>query len=314
MAKRKMTTSLSMGHERGESMRPLLMLSILLFVWVTGTWAEPRTLSEVCENPPFEEGEMAHFVAIIGFLKVGEGTGILRKARVPTSEVELAGELSEEEIWHIAGRIISTGLVSLFYKVDDSIEVWMRKGSLLPHRQELRVDETNERGTRRIIYDHVAGIAHFWRDRTHYRRNRDREKVTIREDVLIPGSFDPLSLFFYLRCVEASEGDELEIPLHENGKNRTVKVYVEKIETIDTPLGKKEALRARIEVFFEGKLANKRPFKAWVSNDERRIPLRFVADLKFANLKGVVVGYRRNVGAAIEGSLDPAFVDGPSMD
>ncbi len=292
--------------------RHLLMLLILVFVCVAGVLAEPRKISELCQAPPFEEGEMARFVARIGFLKVGEGTGILRKVTAPTPELQLAGELPEQEMWQVGGRIISTKPVSFFYKVDDSIAVWMQQESLLPHRQELRVDETNERGVRRIIYDHDGGIAHFWRDRTFYRRNKKREKVTIREDKLVPGSFEPLSLFFYLRCVEASEGDEFEIPLLENGKNRTVKIYVEKIEKIDTPLGEKEALRARIEVYFEGKLANERPFKAWVSNDERRIPLRFVADLKFANLKGVLVGYRRNFAAAVEGSLDPDFVAGPS--
>ena len=61
-------------------------------------------------------------------------------------------------------------------------------------------------------------------------------------------------------------------------------------------------------------LANKRPFIAWVSNDERRIPLKAVADLPFANLKGVIVGYRQNAGAEIEGTLDPEFLEGSRTD
>lgn len=295
-------------------MKRCLLFSVLA-LWAAGASAQAPRPRATCESPPFEEGEMARFVARVGTLKVGEGTAILRKAEAPSDEMPPAGDLPDREMWQLEGRAISTPPVSFFYKVDDSIKVWMQQqDSLLPHRQEIRIDETNERADIRVIYDHAAGIAHFWRDRTFYRRNPHREKVTVREHELIPESFEPISLLFYLRCIDATEGSELELPVHESGKNRTVRVVVEEIETIKTPLGEKEAIRARIEVSFEGRLENKRPFKAWVTNDERRIPLRFVADLKFANLKGVLVAYRRHFGAEIEGELDPHFVDGRATD
>jgi Protein of unknown function (DUF3108) len=291
---------------------PLLLLTLALVA--TEASADSRKLHAACGNPPFEEGEMARFVAKIGPLQVGEGTARLRRAEASTPEVSLIDRFSNREMWHFESRVIATKPVSLFYRVNDSIKVWMRSGSFLPHRQEIRIDESNERATRGVLYDHVGGVAHFWRDRTYYRKERDKEKVTVREDVLVPGSFDPVSLLMRLRCVEADIGDVLEIPVHENGKNQTVEIHVEKIEAIKTPLGRKEAIRAQIKLFFEGKLANKRPFIVWVSNDERRIPLKAVADLPFANLKGVIVGYRASSEAEIEGELDPSFLDRPETD
>lgn len=254
-----------------------------------------------CLEAPFAVGEEARFAVFFGALKVGEVKGTLGLKAAPPPEIALTASAPSGDLWHFSGRAQSSKLISMFYRVDDRLQTWMNRETLLPHRQEMIVQETNERGTRRVLYDHPAGVAHFLRDRTFY-RGKD-PSVRIREDALLPNAFDTVSLFFHLRCFEAEVGELLVVPVHENGKNREVKIKVVRKGVIKTPLGKRDAIEVRVRIFFEGKLSTKQAFRVWVSNDEHKVPLRFVADFAFANLKGILVGYRPHREGKVEGVL-----------
>ena len=277
-------------------------------LWFAWTLLHPSPALQTCVNPPFQEGEMTRFEVSTFGVVAGEGTAILRKAHAPRPEYELSAGPPQGKVWHVKGRGLIAPPASWFYKLDDILETWMFPDTFLPHRRELWIDESSERALRRVIFDHGAGSAHFYRDRTYYRSNPDRVKVTERESFLYPQSFDVISLFQYLRCVSVTPGDRIKVFVFENGKNRFVGIRVVGTEPLDTIFGTIDTVHAEITVYPEGKLVKGRPFKGWISNDERRVPIKFVVDLRYAHLKGELKGYRRNFKAPIVGELDPSFI------
>ena len=276
----------------------------LLWVWSLLSPAPPL---QTCVRPPFLEGEMTRFEVSTFGVVAGEATAILRKNRPPQPEKELSYD-RPGELWHVRGHGRITAPVSWFYKLDDILQTWIFPGSLLPHRRELHIDESSEKALRRVLFDHGAATAHFHRNRTFYRRNAKREGIKEKESPLAPESFDVISLFFYLRCVDVKPGDDVKVFVYEDGDNHWVRIRVVGIEPLNTIFGTIDAVHAEIVVYPEGKLVKGRPFKGWISNDEKRVPLKFVVDLRYANLKGELKGYRRDFEAPIVGKLDPSFV------
>lgn len=238
------------------------------------TVARSEDPSQLSCPEAFEVGERAVYELWFGPLKAGEMT---------LEIVEPAGD----GVRRFRGRVVSSRLVNVFYRVDDRAESWVQRGSFLPLRLELEVDESGERGRRRVRYDHDAGVAQYHRHRTYHRK---RGPSTIeREDPLPVGARDAVSLFFYLRCLDLEPGDTLEVPVHENGKNRQVRVRVGEAEMVATGLGRRRALPLEVGLLLEGsKLAAKRDLRLWLDADDRRLPLRFSADLAFGNLSGVL--------------------------
>jgi hypothetical protein len=239
-----------------------------------------------CDAIPFSPGERLVFAMRYGPFNGGELTLEVRSG--PDSGkprgADLRGDL--QGTWHLHGRAVSASWISVFYAVDDTIEAWVEGEGFLPRRLEIRVDETGERGTREVEYDHDLGEARYRRNRVYHRKKGP--SVLERRDDMTPGSQDGLSLLYYLRCRQLAPGMRLEVPLHENGKNRLARISVEAVERVKTPLGSMAALPLEIDVVVEGKLANERALRLWLSADPRRLPVRLEAELAFGSLKGVL--------------------------
>ena len=277
------------------------MVLWLVFGAVAGA-SEPNALS--CHRIPFAEGEQLVFEIRYGLIKGGDITLEVRSG--PDSEA--GRDVEKQGTWHFFGHAISAAWISSAYSVDDTIEGWIGGDDFLPRRLEIHVDESGERGMREVDYDHALGEAHYRRERTFHRKRGP--SVLERKDALTPGSQDALSLFYFLRCLKLEPGMQLEIPLHENGKNRLARVSVEGVETVRTPLGSVAALPLEIDVVVEGKLANRRALRLWLGVDSRRLPVRLEADLAFGFLKGVLQSVEPGPRTSSSPSPSPSLIAG----
>lgn len=241
---------------------------------------------------PFEPGEVALYEIRYGLLKGGE----------ITLEVQDGPGERGDKPWHLVGRAVSSKLVSVFYRVDDTIEGWVTPRTFLPQRLEMRVEESGERGTRQVIYDRQAGVAHYTRHRVFHKKHGPSSLD--RQDDLHAEAQDALSFLYFLRCLELSPGAEVSIPLHENGKNRLARVTVGPPERTASSLGWLLATPLEVEVTVEGKLANKRALRVWLGQDPRRLPVRFEADLKFGKLKGLLAAQRTTAEGEVKGQIE----------
>lgn len=283
-------------------LRPFLCSFLWPFLCVVhfATLCVPAQAEEPSQAPqidarsacPFKPGEKIRYEIRYGLLKGGD----------ITLEVRGGPEIEGSEPWHLVGRAVSSKLVSVFYEVDDGIEGWVAPRTFLPQRLEMTVEESGERGTREVVYDRAAGIAHYKRRREFHKKHGPSSLD--REDELHAESQDALSFLYFLRCVELTPGAEFTVPLHENGKNRVALVKVGRPEEISIPLGDLLATPLELEVTVEGKLANKRALMVWIGEGPGRVPVRFEADLKFGKLKGLLAGYRLTEDEEVTGGVE----------
>jgi hypothetical protein len=65
--------------------------------------------------------------------------------------------------------------------------------------------------------------------------------------------------------------------VYHDKKNRKVDVRVEEIETISGPWGDRETARVLVVMPFQGLFLKKGNIRVWLTNDDRRIPVRMKA-------------------------------------
>ena len=130
-----------------------------------------------------------------------------------------------------------------------------------------------------------------WRNQKAQYSNYGKKRDPIE---LLPGSFDPLSAFYYTRLLDYKENDTVTRPVTDGKKNIVGVAKVIRRETIELPCGTFDTymiepdLRHVGGVFRKSKNAK---IHVWVTADERHIPVRakskvivgsFVGELKSA--------------------------------
>ncbi len=97
---------------------------------------------------------------------------------------------------------------------------------------------------------------------------------------------DYLSVFYRLRVNPLQVGQELEIPLSENGKLKHLKLRVARSEEVDTPIGRYQALLLTTQ---GGLFRGGGDFQVWFSQDEYRVPVKFEAEVRFGKVFGHLI-------------------------
>lgn len=193
-------------------------------------------------------------------------------------------------LWRFAGQARSSGVVRVFYQVDDHIDCWVDPHSFLPRRLEITVDESGERGTRSVRYDHAAGVAHYRLHRSFHKKRGPKEEE--RRDPLPADAFDVVSALYRLRMLDTHDGDVFHLPVHDNGKSWLARIEVGATRRVAVAEGTRLAVPFAVQAELEDKLHSDRDYVVWLSDDRWRVPVRFEAHLRFGTLKGLLRSYR----------------------
>jgi hypothetical protein len=90
---------------------------------------------------------------------------------------------------------------------------------------------------------------------------------------------DPLSALYYVRAMDLEVGKEYELAANSGGKNWTMKVIVKAAENVDLPQGTFHCLRLEPVLTGEGIFKSKGKLEVWVTDDERKIPVRMQSEV-----------------------------------
>ncbi len=224
------------------------------------------------EHRPFQPGEKMHFVLKYGVLSAGEAT----------LEVHAMDEIQGVEAYHFVMTARSNSFIDIFFKVRDRIDSYADAG--MNHSLYYKKDQ-EEGKTRRNIK-----VNFDWENNESTYVNFDTEPKVIS---LLPGSFDPLSVFYYSRLFDFQKVEEFEHPVTDGEKNLVGRMRVLGKETISVPAGTFETLVIEPDLKnLEGVFSKKQraKIKLWITNDERRLLVQmkskaivgsFVAELVF---------------------------------
>lgn len=191
-----------------------------------------------------------------------------------------------QPVYHVVGKGKSTGLLHLFFKVDDNYETFMHKDSGAPLRFIRQIDEGGHTRDFLIDFDH--------NDKTAYVHNRKRnEKYTHP----IPHNVqDMLSSFYHLR-------NNLDVDNIKVGEMHNIKMFIDdeivdfKLkfqgrEVVKTKLGNIAALKFQPYVLAGRVFKKQESLTIWVSDDDNRMPLKIKADLAVGSLDADIDAFK----------------------
>ena len=178
--------------------------------------------------------------------------------------------LRGKEAYHLNVQAWTTGLLVLIY-AGDTIDYYLDVRTLAPLQQEF----TN-RGNHRddvAIYEQENGKIIY----------RYKDTGEIRKQVVVPPNvYDPVSAAYYFRVRDLGE-EERPRSVYAGRKMWQISTRLVGHETIDTSGGPVDTVVIQPVIKREGQLENKGDLRMWMTNDERRVPVRLYA--KFRKIK-----------------------------
>ncbi len=221
--------------------------------------------------PPFLPGEKLTFKLKWMFITAGEAV----------LEVLPFETINNVKSYHFVLTVKSTPFVDHFYKVRDRIDAYMN--AELTHSVLYKKDQQEGKRFR----DEV--VEFDWkRKKAQYSNFKERRKPI----AILPGCFDPLSAFYYVRLVDLKENSVVERPVTDGkkcviGQATVIKRETLKVgsETFDTYLIEPD-LKHVGGVFEKSKDAK---IQIWVTADKRRIPVRLKSKVVVGSFVGELV-------------------------
>ncbi len=205
-------------------------------------------------------------------------TGI--RAGTATMEV-----VRKSDAVHIVSTAKSADWISLFYTVDDRIESVLLNpeppllvGQPLSYR--MRIREGRHRRDREVTFNREKHVA-LYADRL----SGEKKNITIHGDV-----FDPLSSFYFVRTAKLEVGKPVFVDILDNKKLWNVEVLVLRKEKIRTKLGSFDTIVIKPLMKSEGIFNRKGDMVIWLTDDERRLPVRMRTKVAVGNITATLVG------------------------
>ena len=194
--------------------------------------------------------------------------------------------LFNEPVYHVVGKGKSTGLLHLFFKVNDNYETYFKKADGSPMRFIRQIDEGGHTKNIQIDFDHTSKKAHVFN-----KKHNKRGTYDVGEDVQ-----DMLSSFYYLRnnldIDNLQEGDVYRMNMFFDEENHDFKLKFLGREVIKTKIGNIAALKFKPYVLAGRVFKEKESLTVWVSDDRNRIPLKIKADLAVGSLDADIDAFK----------------------
>jgi len=186
--------------------------------------------------------------------------------------------LNDKKVYHIVGRGKSTGLLHLFFKVNDNYETYIDKRTGLPYRFIRKIDEGGHTKDLQIEFDQDNNKALVF-DRKH------NESTTFNTQKNV---HDMLSAFYYVRndinTNNLKIGDETHMNMFFDKENHDFKLKYLGKEVLTTKFGKIATLKFRPYVMAGRVFKEQESLTFWISDDKNKIPVKIQADLTVGSL------------------------------
>lgn len=194
--------------------------------------------------------------------------------------------LNGKKVYHLKGKGKSTGLLHLFFKVDDKYESYVDQTTGAPYRFIRDIDEGGHTKDIQIDFDHESKKATI--------NNKKYKEITTID--IKPGTQDMVSAFYHLRNVVDHEalttGDEFILPMFFDKENYDFKLKFLGREVVKTKFGKVKALKFRPYVQSGRVFEEEESLTVWMSDDPNKIPLKIQAKLAVGSLTADLDGFK----------------------
>ena len=209
-----------------------------------------------------------------------------------TLEYEGDINMDGEVMIKIKGIVKTSKFFSLFYNIEDIVDLYAFRSSFKPYRINLNLKEGGKKKEENILYDYSSGEC------VHSRKGK------VYRTPVPPEIQDAFSSIYYFRKFLPQEQNVVTFNVYSSRKVWTLEAPIISRETLNTPVGEFKSFMIKPVTRFEGILQAKGDVIIWFSDDEKRIPLKLSAKIKLGSLEGNLMEYRLRTGDKIVTSLD----------
>jgi hypothetical protein len=221
---------------------------------------------------PFQVGEKLIFE--LRWESIPAGQAVL--------EVLAPSTIQGQPVHHFVLHAKTNRFLDTFYPVRDRIDAFAD----IPMTRSILYQQVQREGS----YKRDITVVFDWeKNQAIYRDSRNKmEKVD-----LLPGAFDPLSVFYFARMLDLGPNRKIQRPVTDGKKITFGTARILRRETIELALGTFDTyllepdIRQVGGVFKQSKGAK---IELWVTADERKIPLRIRSKVVIGNFIGELVG------------------------
>lgn len=189
-------------------------------------------------------------------------------------------------IYHFTGKGKSTGLLDLFFSVDDTYESYIAKESELPFRFIRQIDEGGYTKNKIIYFNHTKNSA----------KVKDIKHNSVNTYDTEPNVQDMLSVLYYLRNQIDSQlkekGDSFSVNMFFDQKNYKFKTVYLGDEVIKTKFGKVKCMKLRPYVQAGRVFKKQESLTFWITADKNKIPIKIKAKLSVGSLTADLDAYK----------------------
>lgn len=203
-----------------------------------------------------------------------------------TFETKAPVEVNNRKSYHFIIGLKTSSLFSKFYSVDDYVETFLDYEELVPHVFKLNARETGKLVQANSYFDHQHLKASFWEKKY---TEKNGEEIKNQSWDLLPYSQNAFSGMYYMRLFKWDLGKEYSFRVSDDEKNVVFTGTAEKKETIETEAGEFKAIKIKALITSRGALTPAGNIYFWLSDDNRKIILRIVAEIKIGKLVSEVV-------------------------
>jgi len=248
----------------------LIAIFILSFILILSP-GHINAAATIEDTSPFSSGEKLTFELKWGIIKAGDVV-------LEVLPIETRNGIKS---YHFSMAVKSTPFIDVFYKVRDRIDSYVDLD--MTHSLLYTKNQLQGRHKREVVVDFD------WAKNEASYSNYGKKRKPIS---ILPGSFDPLAVFYYSRLFKLQENAEIEIPVTD-GKKCVIGIgRVIKRETVKLSFGTYETFLIEPDLKHVGgvfKKSKNAKIKLWVTADSRRIPIKIKSKVKIGSFTGELV-------------------------
>ncbi|MEJ2182528.1 MAG: DUF3108 domain-containing protein [Nitrospirota bacterium] len=177
----------------------------------------------------------------------------------------------------------SANWISVFYPVEDRVESHLQgEEPWYPLRYRLKAREGKHRKDKEVVFLRSEGKALYI----------DHLKGEKREYEMPEAIYDPLSALYAVRQAEEelTPGTSLFITVFDSKKVYDLEVRVLKRETVTVPAGTFKTVLLKPVMKSEGIFVSKGDILIWVTDDERRVPVKMKTEAPVGSIVAELMG------------------------
>jgi len=220
----------------------------------------PTPITTANVDWPFSIGEQLNYQVYIGNTAAPLG--------LATFQVKSRSRYFDRDGLFVSVTAQTTGAAARMFVANDTIETYLDPTSFLPYRVIMNRVEGKNRINQTLTID----------------QNRGAVTTDKGQRIEIPiGTHDYLSLFYAIRTISIIPNKRSAIPLFVEGKTKTLFITALKRETIE--IGNQKIKAISLSLTTDDQPSDKFQFRAWISDDRRRLPLRLTCQTELGQLR-----------------------------